>query len=85
MADAQNQYFIDKINLLREDLPPPASDPLTTLKSLMQGRCCSFSLSAVHPDEVEQVISNLSISSSFGLDMIPRKSYLDFHFHFHFD
>ena len=36
----------------------------------MAGRTCSFSLAAVHPDEVEKVISSLSNSSSFGLDQI---------------
>ena len=36
----------------------------------MQGRKCSFSLSLVHPDEVDEVLSKLSNSSSFGLDMI---------------
>ena len=70
LADAQNQYFIEKINKLREDLPAPVSDPLLTLRSLMQGRGCSFSLHAVHPDEVEKVISNLSNSTSFGMDLI---------------
>ena len=52
LANAQNEYFIDKIELLRQDLPPPVSDPLKTLKTLMLGRRCSFSLSSVHPDEV---------------------------------
>ena len=70
VADAQNQYFVEKINTLRQGLPPPATDPLETLKSLMQGRNCSFSLTCVHPSEVEQVISSLSNSSSFGMDMI---------------
>ena len=70
LADAQNEYFIDKIELLRQDLPPPVSDPLKTLKSLMLGRRCSFSLSSVQPDEVEKVISSLSNSTSFGMDMI---------------
>ena len=36
----------------------------------MMGRSCSFSLSSVHPDEVDEIISNLSNSNSFGLDMI---------------
>ena len=70
IADAQNQYFLDKINLIRENLPPPPTDPLETLRFLMQDRTCSFKLSAVHPDEVEKILSSLSNSSSFGLDMI---------------
>ena len=70
LADAQNQFFIEKINLLRQGLPPPVTDPLQTIRLLMQERSCNFSLSCVHPDEVEQVISSLSNSGSFGMDMI---------------
>ena len=70
IAEAQNVFFLDKIRLIRENLPLPSTDPLQTLKSLMRGRTCTFSLSAVHPDEVEKTISNLSNSSSFGLDLI---------------
>ena len=36
----------------------------------MVGRTCSFSFSPVHPKEVDKIISNLSNSSSFGLDQI---------------
>ena len=36
----------------------------------MLGRTCSFSLSSVQPDEVEKIISSLSNSTSFGMDMI---------------
>ena len=36
LAEAQNQYFLDKINLIRENLPPPPTDPLETLRLLMQ-------------------------------------------------
>ena len=70
LADVQNLYFIEKINLLRQKLPPSVTDPLQTLRRIMQGRSCTFSLTCVHPDEVDQVISNLSNSSSFGMDMI---------------
>ena len=70
VAETQNQYFLDKIRLIRENLPPPLIDPLALLRSLMVGRSCSFSFSVVHPDEVEKVMSGLSNSSSFGLDQI---------------
>ena len=70
LADAQNEYFTEKISTIRENLPPPTCDPLLKLKSLMQGRQCNFSLSAVHPDEVEKIIGGLSNTSSFGLDNI---------------
>ena len=70
VADAQNEYFLDKITNIRENLPPPTCDPLQKLKQLMRGNSCTFSLTPVHPDEVEKIIAALSNSSSFGLDNI---------------
>ena len=70
VASAQNEFFLDKIQKIITNMPQQLSDPLSTLKSRMAGRTCSLSLAAVHPDEVEKVISNLSNSSSFGLDQI---------------
>ena len=70
IAEAQNQYFLEKIHPIRENLPPAPTDPLQILRSLMEGRTCAFSLTAVHPDEIDKIVSNLSNSSSFGLDMI---------------
>ena len=70
VAEAQNNFFLDKITLIRENLPPPTSDPLAVLKSMMVGRSCSFSFSAVHPDEVGKIISGLKNTTSFGLDQI---------------
>ena len=70
IAEAQNSYFLEKISLIRENLPAALSDPLTKLKSLMEGRTCSFSFRAAHPEEVEKVVSGLSNSTSFGLDEI---------------
>ena len=70
IAATQNEFFINKVEQIRENLPAPVSDPLARLKSLMTGRICSFQLAAVHPDEVDQIISNLKNSSSFGLDLI---------------
>ena len=70
LAEAQNNYFLEKIRLIRENLPAAVTDPLSTLRNLMQGRQCSFSLATVHPDEVAKILENLSNSSSFGLDTI---------------
>ena len=48
-------------------------DPLAKLSSLMVGRTCSFRLSAVHPEEIDKIISSLRSSSSFGLDLIDTR------------
>ena len=70
LADAQNEYFVDKITTIRDNLPPPTSDPLGKLQTLMHGRLCTFALCAVHPDEVEKIVSGLNNSTAFGLDNI---------------
>ena len=51
-------------------LPAAVINPLEKLETLMQNRSCSFSLKSVHPDEVQKIISGLSNSSSFGLDLL---------------
>ena len=70
IADSQNEFFIEKVNDIRANLPAPVADPLSKLKSLMLGRTCAFTLGIVHPDQVESIITNLSNSSAFGLDQI---------------
>ena len=73
VATTQNDFFLQKINQIRENLPPPMLDPLAKLSSLMAGRTCSFRLSAVHPEEIDKIISSLKNSSSFGLDLIDTR------------
>ena len=70
IADSQNEFFVEKIQQIRENLPPPISDPLSKLRSLMIGRKCSFRLTSVHPDQVADIISSLSNTTAFGLDQI---------------
>ena len=73
VATVQNEFFLDKVKQIRENLPPPVSDPLAKLKSLMFGRNCSFKLAAVHPDDVDKIIAGLKNSKSFGLDLIDTQ------------
>ena len=54
-------------------MPAPVSDPLSKLRSLMTNRVCSFSLHAVHPDEVAKLISDLKNTNSVGLDLIDTR------------
>ena len=70
IADAQNEYFVNKIETIRSNLPPALSDPLAKLKSLMENRSCAFRLSTVHPDEVLKIIINLNNSAAFDMDLI---------------
>ena len=68
-----NNFFLNKVRKIKENLPLPAVDPLEKLKQLMSGRSCNFELGAVHPDMVGQVIDSLKNSNSFGLDFIDTK------------
>ena len=62
--------LINKVQQIRERMPPPVSDPLTKLKSLMSNRKCSLSIHTVHPDEVAKLVDNLKNTNSVGLDLI---------------
>ena len=73
VADCQNHYFVNKVQLIREEMPAPISDPLCKLKSLMVNRKCSFSLHIVHPDEVAKLIGDLKNTNSVGLDLIDTR------------
>ena len=70
IADCQNNYFINKVSQIRENLPHQVSDPLSKLKYLMKDRKCSFQLKSIHPDTIELILSNLKNSKSSGLDSI---------------
>ena len=70
VAEAQNEYFLEKIRDIKADLESTSSDPLEFVASLMKGRKCSFSFKPVFPDEVGAIIGSLKISKSFGLDSI---------------
>ena len=70
VAESQNQYFVEKIENIRLNLPPAISDPLSKLKQIMGNRNCIFSLQPVHPDQVLDIISGLSNSNAYGLDQI---------------
>ena len=74
IADFQNDFFINKVSKIRENLPPPVSDPLAKLRSIMENRSSSLKLRCIHPDKVEQILSNLKNSKSCGLDGIDTFS-----------
>ena len=73
VAKCQNLFFLNKVQHIREAMPPPISDPLAKLDQLMQNRKNYFSFHAVHPKEVDKVISELKNTNSVGLDFIDTK------------
>ena len=70
LSGAMNNFFISKVNMLRERIPPTEADPLAKLTELMQDRKCSFSLRPITPEEVLKLITGLKNSKSTGVDFI---------------
>jgi hypothetical protein len=59
LAGAMNDFFLNKVRLLRDRIPAAATDPLAKLREAMQGRHCNFSLRPVKPQDVEKIIAGL--------------------------
>ena len=70
LSECMNEFFVNKVNALRSNIPACRTNPLDRVSTLMEGRTCSFSLKAAHPDEVSKVIKNMKSSKSCGLDNI---------------
>ena len=70
LARIMNNFFVNKVKVLRQNLPNDAGDPLALTRRLMSERQCSFKFTSVHPDEVNKIIENLKNSKSSGIDNI---------------
>ena len=76
MAEIQNQYHEDKVNLIRQKLLEKG-DPTANLRKIMrerpQARMKGLTLRAVYPDEINNIIKNLRNSKSCGLDNLESR------------
>ena len=70
LAQAMNTFFINKVVLLRNQIPDSITDPLGKLKETMETRMCSMKFRSVKPKEVYDIIKNLKNSKSTGIDFI---------------
>ena len=70
LSKCMNEFFVNKVNGLRANIPPCMTDPLDRVRNLMEKKDCSFSLKAAHPDDIAKVIKSLKSSNSCGLDNI---------------
>ena len=64
MAEVQNQYYINKVKSIRENMPPQQKDPLSTLRQRIHGKARPFSLAPVSPDQVKKIITTLKNSKA---------------------
>ena len=73
MAELQNNYYIQKVQTIREQLPKQG-DPTATLRKAMEARPQprqeGLVLKAVTPDEINEIIKKLKKSKSSGPDNI---------------
>ena len=70
ISDSQNESFIEKIQKIKDELPIPTGDPLENVRNTMKDKNCFMEFSAVHPDEVSKIITELTNSAAFGTDNI---------------
>ena len=70
MAELQNQYYINKVKTIRQNMPAQKKDPRETRRNRMQGRSQAFTPAPVTPDQIEKIISNLKNSKASGIDMV---------------
>ena len=65
-----NQYFINKVNTIRNELPPTVGDPLRLARKQMENKLCKLKLEPVHPDSIMKIISSLKNTKSCGVDSV---------------
>ena len=70
IADTQNEYFLNKIKETKEENSVTNPNTFSHVRAKMADKSCSMELISVHPEEVYEIISNLSNSASYGLDEI---------------
>ena len=79
IAEAQNDFFINKVEMLRTQLPRPHNDPLKTLREAMNRWELatdrpSFSLREVLLTETVEIINSLGNSTAYGHDYLDAAS-----------
>ena len=70
IATIMNNFYIDKLQKIREDLAHVGTDPLAELRNQMRSLDKSFTLKPIHPDLVRKTISELRNSKATGFDNI---------------
>ena len=70
LANIMNNYYVDKIQKIQNSLPTSNQDPLQKLKARMENSQVIFSVLPVHPDLIDEILSNLKNSKSCGIDSI---------------
>ena len=70
LASIMNEFYVNKVITIRENLPSSNKDPLEKLRQLRKNKRSVFSLKAIHPDVVQAIIGGLKNPKSTGFDLI---------------
>ena len=74
LATAMNDFFLAKINGLRNGIPPTTGDPTKKLREAMRVRKCTFQMKKVKESDVLKIIKQLKNSSATGIDYIDTRT-----------
>ena len=74
IATVMNNYYIDKVLKIQENLPPSNTDPLQLLQKLRLGSESVFTLKPVHPDLIYRILGELRNSKATGMDNIDTRA-----------
>ena len=66
IANIMNDWFITKVNTIRNGIPIQNDYNMNACKKIMQNKNCQFTLGQTDVTEVKKVIKNLKSSKSIG-------------------
>ena len=69
-AITMNNFFIDKVETIKNELPAQTLDPLATLKTMMGGCPSRFDFAPVSPKMTDTIIRTMKNSKACGIDYI---------------
>ena len=58
LATTMNQYFLEKVQKLRETNPDTEYDPLAKMKESMKDRTCTFAFEPVTVKQVDTIVAD---------------------------
>ena len=68
IASIMNNFYIEKVQTIRENLPEARIDPLHELRKQMRDSNKQFSIKPVHPDLILKILTGLRNSKAAGVD-----------------
>ena len=68
IASIMNNFYIEKVQTIRENLPEARIDPLHELRKEMRDSNKQFSIKPVHPDLILKILTGLRNSKAAGVD-----------------